>query len=164
MSQNTNLDYAKQQMMNAGLTLSEIQNRFDSDSDFQLGLSLHHTNIIHDCQRVIEIYVKSMFKIVDVNPPTTHSIDFDNNRTKGFLSADYPESFESADELPRAVFLTRFWEQFYTETKYGYPEKNLRPSDLFDLDDARRAISHAEFVESLAEEMKDAAEEDEDFQ
>lgn len=158
------IEYAKGQMMNADLVLAEVKDRINEDSEFDLGIALQDINIIQDCQQAIEIYVKAMFKLVGVNPPQHHKLDFGNDRTEGFLGSNFPDDFESEDELARVIFLTHFWEQFYTEAKYGYPEKNLQPSDLFDIDDARRAIEHAEFIQDVGQELLEAvsAEEDED--
>lgn len=154
------IKYAKSQMLNADMALKEVEDRIDPDSQFDVGITLQNINIIVDCQRFIEIYTKSMFKLVGVNPPERHKMDFDNDRTQGFLGADFPEEFESKDNLPRVVFLTHFWDEFYTEAKYGYPEQDLRPSDLFDLDDARRAIDHAKFVQETGKELLDAIQEE----
>ncbi|MDL0126784.1 HEPN domain-containing protein [Halobacterium salinarum] len=161
MVKQDSIQYARSQMMNADLALEDVKGRIDEDSKFNIDISLQDTNIIQDCQRVIELYVKSMFKLSGVNPPEQHRIEFGNNRTEGFLNADRPDEFDSEDDLARVVFLTHFWEQFYTEAKYGYPEKNLRPSDLFDIDDAKRAIEHAEFVQAIGQDILDAVEEDE---
>jgi HEPN domain-containing protein len=154
------VQYAKGQMENADMTLSEVKDRMNQESKFDIGIALQNINTIQDCQRFIEIYVKSMFKLVGVNPLEQHKIDFGESRTEGFLKSEFPDNFESEDDLPRVVFLTHFWKEFYEEAKYGYPEKNIQPSDLFTIDDAKRAIAHAEFVQKVGQELLETVQEE----
>jgi hypothetical protein len=56
---------------------------------------------------------------------------------------DFPKEFEYVDKIPRMLFLTDLWNQFYQPSKY--PEQNLKitPGDLFNKVEAELAIRHA---------------------
>jgi len=130
--------------------VSDLDHVYDDESDLgDFDVWLNIANIISDCQIAIETSTKSIFKLVSVEHPNTHDISFKDQRTEGLLN-EMPEEFERSDELPRVIFLTQFWHQFYTMSKYGVPEHNIRPRDIFTEKDAARAVEDAEFCVQVA--------------
>lgn len=112
----------------------------------------HIQNIIIDCQMVIELSVKSMFKSVGQKFDKAHDIGFESHNTQGFNSK-IPADFHRKEEVIRAIFLTQLWEKFYEVAKYGAPELNVGPSVIFENEDGERALTDATFCVELAEEL-----------
>jgi len=110
------------------------------------------SNIISDCQICIETSTKLMFKLMGMNHPKVHNIEFTDERTKGFLNR-IPEDFPSKSQIPRVIFLTQFWKEYYTEAKYGIPEQNLTPHNIFRSTDAIKAVDDAEYCVDTAKDL-----------
>jgi len=72
---------------------------------------------------------------------------------KKLLQSDFPKYFAYKEELPRVVFLTYFWAQFYPIAKYGIDELNLPPDELFKKEEAELAVSHAELCVKVANDL-----------
>jgi len=149
--------YAREQILEANDRVDRVRKRVDDlDQAFEDGSNLadYHVaknvaNIISDSQIAIETSVKSVFKLVGVEHPRTHEISFDDQRTEGVLK-QIPGEFERSDDIPRLIFLTQFWYQFYTMSKYGVPEHNIGPRDIFTKEDAARAVEDADFCVNVA--------------
>jgi HEPN domain-containing protein len=122
-------------------------------------MHINRANVISECQVGIELAVKAMFKSVGENPPQKHGIHFSD--AEALLNIEERTEFDRANEIPRALFLTRFWHEFYEEAKYGYPDQNVLPSDIFRNEDVKRAISDAEFCTELSKELIDCLMEEE---
>lgn len=112
----------------------------------------HIQNVIIDCQLVIELSAKSMFKLVGMDHPFSHSISFDSGETQGFYH-NIPNEFDRKEDVVRVIFLTQFWGEFYELSKYGAPHLNVRPEMIFEIDDGRRAVNDAEFCIEVAQEL-----------
>jgi len=152
--------YAREQIGEARNRVERVRDRvsdldgiYDEGSDLgDFDVWLNIANIISDCQVSIETSSKSIFKLVGVEHPRTHDISFEDQRTAGLLN-EIPEQFERSDEIPRVIFLTQFWHQFYTMSKYGVPEHNIRPRDIFTEKDAARAVEDAGFCVNVATDL-----------
>jgi len=159
MVDDSDLAYAREQLAEADKRLRFVEERIDTGTDesslrgFETFVNI--PNIISDCQVIIETSTKSMFKMVGVEHPNKHQLEFEDDRVEGFLR-EIPGDFKRKSELPRALFLTKFWHQFYTESKYGVPSLNINPRDLFNIDDAIRASDDAEFIVGLADDLLQA--------
>jgi HEPN domain-containing protein len=112
----------------------------------------HIQNIIIDCQLCIELSAKSLFKLVGRDYPFSHGVEFSSHETQGFYH-EIPDEFSTKDDVPRVIFLTQFWGQFYELAKYGAPQLNVRPEMIFKANDGLRAVEDAEFCIGVAEEM-----------
>ena len=118
----------------------------------------HIQNVIIDCQMVIELSVKAMFKTVGQDFDYSHDIGFSSGNTQGFNS-QIPGDFPRNEEVIRAIFLTQVWEKFYQIAKYGVPELDVSPSIVFEIEDGERALNDASFCVDLAEDLLEFVEE-----
>lgn len=156
------LEYAWRRLAKAKMRMNDVQDRIkspneDIDDEAEVkesNISLHIDNIVMDCQYIIELSTKSMFKIVGKKFPKKHGLSFKDGKTQGFIR-EVPNDFPYADKVPRAVFLTTFWNQFYQLSKYGAPEINEDAEAILHEKDAERAIEDANFCLSLAQYLLD---------
>lgn len=145
------IEYAREQLRNA-------RQLWDKAADEVLTAGNSHTNTIIDCQQSIEISVKAMFHAVGEDPPKNHDISFQN--AYALLHADFPEHFSQAQSIPRAVFLTQFWNEFYTIAKYGNEDNLIPANQLFDEDEAKLAVDHAQFCVTTAGALLNSVEQE----
>lgn len=158
------IEYALYQIKEAEERLARVKRRAyisDEDADLeditiedlnQFVMQNSAANMILDLQLCIELSVKSMFIATGVEHPQKHDIEFDDNRTEGLLR-NIPDDFDKGEKVPRAVFLTQFWHQFYELTKYGVPDLGLKPVDITALNDVKKAISDGEFCVEIAKDL-----------
>ena len=71
---------------------------------------------------------------------------------KKLLEKDFPKYFNK-DDIPRVLFLTYFWYNFYTLAKYGIEELNFPPNKLFTKEDAELALKHAKECVYIADKL-----------
>ena len=121
---------------------------------------ISHSNIIVECQAAIELSTKAVFKLMGLDFPRKHQLLFKREKegkiygeTKELLSKGFPRYFAYKEDIPRMVFLTFFWSEFYTLAKYGIEELNLSPDKLFKEEDARLALKHAELCVDIADSL-----------
>lgn len=152
-------NYASHQIAEARRELRRVEKLLETNEndsgDRSWRAFLDAQGIIRDCQFCIEVSTKAMFKLVGINPPRTHELDFADNRVEGFLR-NIPDNCNDPDLVPRVIFLANFWSKFYTESKYGEPELNLTPIDLVRGKDAERAVEDANFCLRMAEKLQAA--------
>lgn len=156
------VEYAWRRLTKAKMRMEAVQDRVktpngnadDKEGERQALLGIHIDSIIMDCQYVIELSTKSMFKMVGRDFPKKHGISFKDPKTQGFVY-EIPDDFSHRDKVPRAIFLTRFWNEFYQLSKYGAPEINEDAEGILHKKDAERAIQDANFCLSLAQYLLD---------
>lgn len=107
---------------------------------------------ITDCQIIIELSAKTIFKSLGVNPVEKHDMEFSNERVSGALGR-VPDTGELPERVPRVVFLTQFWERFYTISKYGVPEENISSFEIMNESDGLRAVQDADFCAEVADNV-----------
>jgi len=120
--------------------------------------SLSYSNIIANCQNAIELSTKAIFKLMGLEFPKSHQLLFEQRgevreSVKKLLQSNFPKYFVYRKELPRVVFLTYFWGQFYTIAKYGIDELNLPPDELFKREEVELAVNHAELCVRVANNL-----------
>lgn len=140
--------WADEQLRDVNRSLDELRKEID-------GHVSSPSTVITQCQQCIEISAKSIFKLMGYNFPTSHDIELSHDRTQNLLQADFPEHFAFRDEVPRVMFLTQFWHEFYETSKYGNEEVNLPPSDLFEDSDAEKAYQDARQCYKVANSLKE---------
>ena len=125
--------------------------------------SLSYSNIISCCQMAIELSGEAIFKIVGLEYPKDHQLLL-KKRTKetkyigikdevrNLLKRGFPESFNK-ERIPRVLFLTHFWHNFYTLAKYGIEELNFPPDKLFTKEDTKLALRHAKECTFVADDL-----------
>ena len=121
---------------------------------------ISHSNIIVECQAAIELSTKAVFKLMGVEFPRKHQLLFKHegkekiyDEVKKLLNKVFPKNFVYKEDIPRMVFLTYFWNYFYTLAKYGIEELNLSPDRLFREEDAKLALGHAELCVRIADNL-----------
>ena len=120
-----------------------------------------YSNIIANCQSAIELSTKAIFNLMGLEFPKSHQLLFEQKKegkeiredVKKLLQSNFPKNFTYKKELPRVIFLTYFWGQFYTIAKYGIDELNIPPDELFKREDAELAVNHAELCVRVANNL-----------
>jgi len=141
-----------------------IRKAEDSLSQAKEGLKGHipsYSNIIANCQSAIELSTKAIFKLMGLEFPKSHQLLFEQKKegkeiresVKKLFQSNFPKYFAYKEELPKVIFLTYFWGQFYTIAKYGIEELNLPPDELFKKEDAELAVNHAELCVRVANNL-----------
>ena len=70
------------------------------------------------------------------------------------MTKEFPKIIvTNKEEIVRVLFLTYFWNEFYTLAKYGIAELNFPPSSLFKREEAELAIKHAKECVSTANSL-----------
>jgi HEPN domain-containing protein len=104
-----------------------------------------YSNVILWCQTAIELSGKAIFKIMGLDFPKEHQLMLEKRNdmrpeVKELLRKEFPKFFDK-DKVPRILFLTYFWSEFYTIAKYGID--GIPPDKLFTREDAELALKHA---------------------
>jgi hypothetical protein len=107
---------------------------------------------IHDSQVCIELSVKSILSMLDIEYPRSHGWDrkqlaeiAKQIRGRDLLSRLKVQHLDYSLPLPRLTYRVNFWSQFYPETKYGFEAEFLAPAqDLFEMNEAKLEANHAE--------------------
>lgn len=115
----------------------------------QMAKYTNKEDIISDCQYCIELSVKSMHKMIGTGFQTKHGLEFTHGNTQVFVT-HVPDDFPYKNKIPRAIFLTQFWDRFYQLSKQGAPEIDKDPEAILHWKDAKRAVEDAIFCLSLA--------------
>ncbi|MEN4005961.1 MAG: HEPN domain-containing protein [Methanobacteriaceae archaeon] len=136
--------------------IKKADNLLSKSEEELKGYAQSYSNIIANCQTAIELSAKSIFKTMGMDFPKEHQLLFKRKKGKvmeevrELLSKQFPEYFTQKHELPRILFLTYFWHEFYTIAKYGISELDMPPDKLFEKEDAELAISHAKYCVNIA--------------
>jgi HEPN domain-containing protein len=92
--------------------------------------------------------------------PRSHQLLFERREkgkirevVKRLLESEFPRHFAYKENLPRVIFLTYFWGQFYTIAKYGIEELEVSPEKLFEKEDAELAVKHADLCVRVASNL-----------
>lgn len=148
MNEPDHLHYAQEQCTEADRLIVDARER-------ESEITTSTPQLIRDCQEAVEISVKAMYFALDLEPPEKeHGISFDNAHP--LLTAEFPENFYREDDIPRAIFLTQFWKEFYTLAKYGDEVRDVPPTQIFSDDDLEIAINHAAFCQNLCQTLIDS--------
>lgn len=160
------LTYASHQLMQMHKRIANIKTDVYSKDDFSSPHKISPEDIkehsrtaapnvvISDCQICVELAAKTILKSFGINPVQSHDINFEHERVTallGRLPEDHEEEFDKT--VPRVIFLTQFWERFYTLAKYGVPEENIHSFQLMSRSDAIRAIQDADFCLNVADSV-----------
>lgn len=116
----------------------------------------NHSNIISWCQTAIELSGKAIFKIMGLEYPKDHQLLYGKKGgikedVKELLKKEFPRHYK--DDVPRVLFLTYFWHNFYTLAKYGIEELDFPPDKLFTKEDAELALKHAKECVAVADRL-----------
>jgi HEPN domain-containing protein len=148
------LKYAEDLIRKATKLLEEAKRESESYSSSP-------SNVVINCQQCIELSAKAVMKIMDLDFPREHQLLFRvqkgskklSEEFKELLKKEMPKHFSYQEELPRLIFLTYFWHEFYTIGKYGIDELDISPDELFKKEDAELAVKHAEFCLRVASDL-----------
>lgn len=139
--------WAEEQLRDVKRTLDELRKEVD-------GHISSPSTVITQCQQCIEISAKSIFKLMGYNFPTSHDVQLDHDLTQSLLLTDFPAHFYDESDVPRVMFLTQFWHEFYETSKYGDEISNIPPNDLFRENDAKKAYEDARQCYSVANSLQ----------
>jgi HEPN domain-containing protein len=118
-----------------------------------LDSSVRYSEAVEDSQECIELSVKSVLSLLDINYSPIHGWEQNSKKfaaiAKQIQDQQLLERLSSQNldfiiRLPRLLFLMNFWAQLYLTAKYGFEAENLASArDLFQREDAELAVSHA---------------------
>jgi HEPN domain-containing protein len=119
------------------------------------------TESIQASQVCIELSVKAILSILDIEYPLSHGWDrkqlvaiAKQIRERDLLSRLKAQHLDYRLPLPRLIYRVNFWSQFYPETKYGFEAEFLAPAqDLFEIEDAKLAENHAAACQMAAQTL-----------
>jgi HEPN domain-containing protein len=145
--------------------LNKASNHLASAKE-HLKFDYYSSDAIQDAQACVELSVKALLTILDIDYPRCHGWDEKELRKiaeqleKGNLLSRLKEQYLDHINLPRLLVLVNFWEQFYIQAKYGIEAGNLAPAQqLFRKPEAELAVSHANECLLAANHIRYAAEE-----
>jgi HEPN domain-containing protein len=113
-----------------------------------------YSEAIQTAQQCVELSVKSILSLLDVHYSRSHEWAPDKKefaaiaeqiQQHGLLEKLVDHHLQYTLRLPRLLFLLNFWAQFYITAKYGFEAEHLASAqDLFEREEAERAVQHAE--------------------
>jgi HEPN domain-containing protein len=133
-----------------------------SKAEEELKYSAIYSNVVLWCQEAIELSGKAIFKIMGLDFPKEHQLLFEERKerrgeikseVKELLKKEFPKYFAYKEDIPRVIFLTYFWYNFYTIAKYGMSEIDIPPDKLFLKEDAELALKHAKDCVKVADNL-----------
>ncbi|MBI4190313.1 MAG: HEPN domain-containing protein [Betaproteobacteria bacterium] len=114
-------------------------------------------------QESVELSVKAILSLLQIEFPLTHGwnnealarIADQIQKRQLLLKLRGQNNLYWAARLPRLLLLTNFWAQFYLPAKYGMEAGRLAPpQDLFEEDEAKLAVQHAEECYRAVSELR----------
>ena len=110
------------------------------------------SDAVQAAQQSIELSVKALLTVLNLQYPPSHGWSrkeiaelAKQIRQRDLQTKLKQVSLDFIVRLPRLLFRTNFWSQFYLEAKYGFEAEHLAPAqDLFEKDDAELAVKHAD--------------------
>ena len=109
---------------------------------------------IEMAQESVELSVKSVLAMLEINYPRSHSIATGKEpflkiasqiEERGLSGKLEQLGMSQAVPLARLLFLLNFWAQFYEVSKYGFEAGNLAPAkELFNTKESELAVTHAD--------------------
>lgn len=113
-----------------------------------------YSEIIQASQESIELSVKSILLLLDIDFPLKHGWDLDSNQIAEIIKKIKSNhlnqllnkhGLQYVVRLPRLLFLINFWSQFYIAAKYGISKEYFAPADeLFGKEESELSIKHAD--------------------
>ena len=111
---------------------------------------MQFSECIQASQQCIELCVKAILLLVGIEYGSSHGLDPQqlSNVAKQIQGAGLLDKLTDQNlahiRLPRLLFLSNFWAQFYLTAKYGFQSGYLAaPKDLFDREEAALSVHHA---------------------
>lgn len=122
----------------------------------------HYSESVEASQECVELSVKSVLSILGIEFPRSHSWDSKSLSKiagqivqKQILKKIEEQNLYQCSRLPRLLHLTNFWAQFYLTAKYGMEAGHLASAqELFEMEDAKLAVHHAEECYRAASELR----------
>jgi HEPN domain-containing protein len=157
------VNYSLAYIHNSMTRLEEVQRMLSTEPDHEelteedmrrAMMKIKMEKVLMDCQYVVEVSVKSMFKMVGKQFPKKHGLSLSSHETVDIIDK-VSDDFDYKYLMPRAIFLTDFWSRFYELSKYGAPELNKTTKSIFHIRDAERIVEDAEFCLNLSRYLLD---------
>ncbi len=145
--------------------IDKASNRLSTAKEHVKGC-VHYSDAVQDAQVCVELSVKAILALLDVEFPKAHGWD----KEKLAKIAEQIQKIRLLDKLaekylhmglPRLIFLANFWDQFYLTAKYGMEAGYLASAqDLFGRAEAELAVSHAQECHAAASQLRFLPEEE----
>jgi len=129
-------------------------------ADAHLESRVHYSDAVQAAQVCVELSVKGMLGLLDVDFPKSHGWD----KERLAKIAEQIQKRRLLDKLtanlvhiglPRLLFLANFWDQFYLQAKYGMETGYLASAqDLIGRDEAALAVAHARECLGAAQQLR----------
>ena len=107
--------------------------------------------VVREAQESVELFLKGALRLVAIEPARTHDVA----EVLRHAAARFPAWFSA--ELDHLASISSEMAGDRGIAFYGDERQSLGPQDLFDEDDARRALGHLEYVRTLCLRLLDAA-------
>lgn len=101
---------------------------------------LHYPEAVSASQECLELSMKAVFLMCGKRFPRKHELS-EEEAVEALNNV--PEEVRWRN-FPRLFLLQQFWADFYTLAKYGYDLFSVGPETLFEGEEARLAIKHAD--------------------
>ena len=129
-----------------------------------LGAFSHYSEAIEACQECIELSVKSLLLLLNIEYAPSHGWEESKKQfadlAKQIVNRNIQErlgaeGFGYSIRLPRLILLVNFWSLLYQSAKYGFTAAYLSSArDLFDKNEAELAAKHADECYRAASELR----------
>jgi len=140
-------DKEKRAEMAEGYLRTASRSKDDAERHRDAG---HYSDSIRASQTCIELSVKSMYKLLDVEFRPDHRLQ----------EAEYEQLMRKIPKdlnyikFPRIFLFANFWAEFYTKAKYGLETLQVPPDKLFEKEEAELALKHADECYYAAYQLK----------
>ena len=139
MENNKNLLMARDYLRQAYKRQSDAQNFLDH---------YDYDKSIRESQESIEISIKAIFYAFGEVPPKDHK--FTEENFEKLLNKIPIELNIRTQDFIKPYLYSKFWGTFYTIAKYGLEKLKVGPGFLFGDNEAKLALQHALFCDSIA--------------
>jgi HEPN domain-containing protein len=115
--------------------------------------ALHHGNypyVMRQSQEAVELSLKAALRVVGIEPPKWHDVGpiLMQNRDR------FPEWFR--EKIPKIASMSRKLRREREASMYGDEETGLPPESLYTDEDAKEALSYADFVYEACRRLLEA--------
>lgn len=139
--------------------IDKASNQFQA-AEKHLSTHIEYSESIQAAQECIELAVKAVLVILNIECPPSHEWKPDKKELAGIahqiqerqlLAKLAKQYLDNAVRLPRLLFLMNFWAPFHITAKYGFEAAYLASAkDLFGKEEAELAVQHAKECLSAA--------------
>jgi HEPN domain-containing protein len=109
------------------------------EAGVQLKQRYNYSESVSASQECIELSIKAIFSIVEINFTKEHEIKEDEFKN---LFDKIPQDLKNIYNYPRIYLLSKFWSYFYITAKYGVEKLKIGSDKVFKEEEADLALKH----------------------